>query len=227
MTLFDTPPQDPFGLFDSWMADAAQSEVNDPNAMALATADASGLPNVRMVLLKGVDARGFVSKAKRGVNCTPTRRRLCVFTGKVCSDRCACVGRSARLMMLKPMLISLRAAARAGWVLGRRSNRGRLVTARNWTPRMKLSRRAMALTMLFPARRTGQAAASHRSVSSFGRTATTDFTTDWCMLALRPMRTGKRSACTLKAVQRYASGRANAKPASASMRAVAMVVLSP
>ena len=60
MTLFDTPPQDPFGLFDSWMADAAQSEVNDPNAMALATADASGLPNVRMVLLKGVDARGFV-----------------------------------------------------------------------------------------------------------------------------------------------------------------------
>ena len=60
MTIFDTPPEDPFGLFHSWMADAAGSEVNDPNAMALATADEDALPNVRMVLLKGVDARGFV-----------------------------------------------------------------------------------------------------------------------------------------------------------------------
>ena len=60
MTIFDSPPEDPFGLFDSWMADAARSEVNDPNAMALATADKDALPNVRMVLLKGVDARGFV-----------------------------------------------------------------------------------------------------------------------------------------------------------------------
>ena len=60
MTIFDNPPEDPFGLFDSWMADAARSEVNDPNAMALATADEDALPNVRMVLLKGVDARGFV-----------------------------------------------------------------------------------------------------------------------------------------------------------------------
>ena len=60
MTLFDSLADDPFGLFDSWMADAVQSEVNDPNAMALATADEDALPNVRMVLLKGVDARGFV-----------------------------------------------------------------------------------------------------------------------------------------------------------------------
>ena len=60
MTLFDSPPEAPFGLFESWMADAVRSEVNDPNAMALATADENALPNVRMVLLKGVDARGFV-----------------------------------------------------------------------------------------------------------------------------------------------------------------------
>jgi pyridoxamine 5'-phosphate oxidase len=51
---------DPFGLFRQWMADAEKSEPEDPNAMALATADASGVPSVRMVLLKGVDARGFV-----------------------------------------------------------------------------------------------------------------------------------------------------------------------
>src|SRR5580693_8890012 len=51
---------DPFALFDDWMKDAAKAETNDPNAMSLATVDADGLPDVRMVLLKGVDARGFV-----------------------------------------------------------------------------------------------------------------------------------------------------------------------
>lgn len=45
--------QDPFILFDAWYAEARSSEVNDSNAMALATANADGLPSVRMVLLKG------------------------------------------------------------------------------------------------------------------------------------------------------------------------------
>jgi pyridoxamine 5'-phosphate oxidase len=44
---------DPFALFDAWFALAQEAEPNDPNAMALATADASGRPSVRMVLLKG------------------------------------------------------------------------------------------------------------------------------------------------------------------------------
>ena len=60
MMNFDTPHEDPFGLFDIWIADATGAEVNDPNAMALATTDADGHPNVRMVLLKGHDERGFV-----------------------------------------------------------------------------------------------------------------------------------------------------------------------
>jgi len=51
---------DPFALFASWYVEARQSEINDSNAMALATADASGQPSVRMVLLKGHDPRGFV-----------------------------------------------------------------------------------------------------------------------------------------------------------------------
>jgi pyridoxamine 5'-phosphate oxidase len=50
---------DPFALFAQWLAEAEKSEPNDPNAMALATADGDGIPNVRMVLLKGVDT-GFV-----------------------------------------------------------------------------------------------------------------------------------------------------------------------
>jgi pyridoxamine 5'-phosphate oxidase len=51
---------DPFALLGAWMDDAKKSEPNDPNAMALATADAEGRPDVRMVLLKGFDANGFV-----------------------------------------------------------------------------------------------------------------------------------------------------------------------
>lgn len=51
---------DPFSLFEDWMAEAAETEPNDPNAMALATADASGYPDVRMVLLKGASPDGFV-----------------------------------------------------------------------------------------------------------------------------------------------------------------------
>src|SRR3569833_2814481 len=51
---------DPLRLFEAWFAEAKATEPNDPNAMALATADADGLPDVRMVLLKDVDQDGFV-----------------------------------------------------------------------------------------------------------------------------------------------------------------------
>ena len=51
---------DPLALFNTWMAEALAKEPNDANAMSLATVDASGLPDVRMVLLKDADARGFV-----------------------------------------------------------------------------------------------------------------------------------------------------------------------
>ncbi|MCB1471699.1 MAG: pyridoxamine 5'-phosphate oxidase [Rhodobiaceae bacterium] len=51
---------DPFALFGEWFAEAQAHEINDPNAMAIATVDADGLPNVRMVLLKDWDADGFV-----------------------------------------------------------------------------------------------------------------------------------------------------------------------
>jgi pyridoxamine 5'-phosphate oxidase len=51
---------EPFRIFAEWMAEAQASEPNDPNAMALATVDADGLPDVRMVLMKGYDPDGFV-----------------------------------------------------------------------------------------------------------------------------------------------------------------------
>lgn len=55
-----TDETEPLRLFADWLSDAERSEPNDPNAVALATVDADGMPNVRMVLLKGFDPRGFV-----------------------------------------------------------------------------------------------------------------------------------------------------------------------
>ena len=56
---------DPFQLFNDWFAEAQASEPNDPNAMALATVDGDGQPSVRMVLLKGHGADGFVFYTNR------------------------------------------------------------------------------------------------------------------------------------------------------------------
>ncbi|HEU5018684.1 MAG TPA: pyridoxamine 5'-phosphate oxidase [Pseudolabrys sp.] len=55
-----TAADDPIRLFAAWLKDASASEPRDPTAMTLATVDADGLPNARMVLLKGLDERGFV-----------------------------------------------------------------------------------------------------------------------------------------------------------------------
>lgn len=55
-----TEANEPFALFESWFAEAKTSEPNDPNGMALATVDADGLPNLRMVLLNGRGPDGFV-----------------------------------------------------------------------------------------------------------------------------------------------------------------------
>jgi pyridoxamine 5'-phosphate oxidase len=51
---------EPFRLFAAWLDDATKSEPNDPNGLALATVDEDGMPDVRMVLLKGFDEHGFV-----------------------------------------------------------------------------------------------------------------------------------------------------------------------
>ena len=55
-----TAADEPFALFEAWLNEAIKSEPNDPNAMALATVDPDGLPDVRMVLMKGFDTGGFV-----------------------------------------------------------------------------------------------------------------------------------------------------------------------
>jgi pyridoxamine 5'-phosphate oxidase len=81
-----TERDDPFGLFEEWFADAVKSEVNDPNAMTLATVDASGLPDARIVLLNGRDQRGFVfytnSKSAKGQELGATGKAALVFHWK-------------------------------------------------------------------------------------------------------------------------------------------------
>lgn len=60
-----TEAEDPHALFAAWMAEAVAAEPRDPNAIALATVDADGLPDVRMVLLKEVDEQGFTFYTNR------------------------------------------------------------------------------------------------------------------------------------------------------------------
>ena len=90
-----TPPPDdaalfaenePFALFERWFKDAKLKEAADPNAMALSTADASGAPDVRMVLLKGLDGRGFVfysnAESAKGRQLAENPRAALVFYWK-------------------------------------------------------------------------------------------------------------------------------------------------
>ena len=81
-----TEASEPFVLFSQWFEDAKGSEPNDPNAMALATVDGSGMPNVRMVLMKGWDEAGFVfytnTESAKGREILGTLKAALVFHWK-------------------------------------------------------------------------------------------------------------------------------------------------
>jgi pyridoxamine 5'-phosphate oxidase len=81
-----TEADEPFRLFAAWLEAATADEPNDPNAMALATVDADGRPNVRMVLLKGFDERGAVFytnlDSPKGRELDATRQAALVFHWK-------------------------------------------------------------------------------------------------------------------------------------------------
>ena len=80
-----------FAQFQTWWQVALHADLVEPNAMTLATSDADGMPSARMVLLKGVDTRGFVfytnheSRKGRDLAANPRPRWFC--TGIHCSDR--------------------------------------------------------------------------------------------------------------------------------------------
>ncbi|TBW34513.1 pyridoxamine 5'-phosphate oxidase [Siculibacillus lacustris] len=87
LTLGDfSAAEEPVRLFATWLKDAEAKEINDPNGMALATVDAEGFPDVRMVLLKGFDAAGFVFytnyESKKGAELLATRKAALLFHWK-------------------------------------------------------------------------------------------------------------------------------------------------
>lgn len=77
---------DPIALFRAWMGEAEAGEPNDPNAVALATATRDGVPSVRMVLLKGLDERGFAfytnAESRKGVELAENPRAAMCFHWK-------------------------------------------------------------------------------------------------------------------------------------------------
>ena len=81
-----TERDDPFALFGEWLKDAEAKEPNDANAMTLATVDEEGLPNARMVLLKGFDDSGFVFytnyESQKGQELLGTGKAALVFHWK-------------------------------------------------------------------------------------------------------------------------------------------------
>lgn len=82
----DTGEIDPFPLFEEWYAEAQASEPNDPHAMAVATVDAAGLPDVRIVLANARDPRGFVFftnfESRKGEELLANPRAALVFHWK-------------------------------------------------------------------------------------------------------------------------------------------------
>lgn len=78
--------RDPFSIARRWLEEARQSELNDPNAIALSTVDASGMPNVRMVLLKDIEADAFVFytnyNSQKGVELTQSGKAAFVLHWK-------------------------------------------------------------------------------------------------------------------------------------------------
>jgi pyridoxamine 5'-phosphate oxidase len=80
------PSADPFTLFSEWLADARRTEINDPNAMTLATIGLDGAPDARIVLLKGQDPRGFVFytnyESRKGEELAADPRAALVFHWK-------------------------------------------------------------------------------------------------------------------------------------------------
>jgi hypothetical protein len=154
--------EDPFALARSWLAEAEASEPNDPNAIALATVDATGLPNVRMVLLKEVEEAAFVFYTNY------ESRKAEEIEG---------AGGAAFVMHWKSLRRQVRVRGPIARVEapGHPSSRGRSNPARRFWPRWPRSRRGSAPTRLgLPS---GGAIAWSRSRSSSGPMAPFGFMT--------------------------------------------------
>jgi pyridoxamine 5'-phosphate oxidase len=96
-----TEADEPWRLFAAWMEEATRSEPRDPNAMALASVDEGGMPNVRMVLLKGFDEQGFVfftnTESQKGQELDSSAKAALVFHWKSLNRQVRVRGTVARV----------------------------------------------------------------------------------------------------------------------------------
>jgi len=132
---------DPFALFQIWFDEAVKTEINDPDAIALASVDASGMPSVRMVLLRRWSPDGFLFftnyESRKSDDCWPREKRLFACIGKASVVRCGLSAISLRQQPRNPMNIFTAADAEARSVLGHQHNHARLSTAPRSKPRSK------------------------------------------------------------------------------------------
>ena len=120
---------DPHLLFEDWFAEARASEPNDPEAMALATADASGRPSARMVLLKRHDERGFAfytnADSRKGAELAANPRAALLFHWKSLRRQVRVEGAIEPVSRTNPTPISHPFRATPGSGPGRPTNRAR------------------------------------------------------------------------------------------------------
>lgn len=187
--------EDPFAMFGEWLELAHRKEINDANAMALATADPDGLPNVRMVLLKGFDREGFVfytnTESRRASNWRRTCRRQRSCIGNRCADRFAFGGRSTASRRKRRMRILSPAPGPAGSAPGPANNHARSKTARPW-PSLSRPKRRDSGSATYRAPRSGRGSESYRTASSSGWTSRSACMTVWYSSALIPGSPGQR-----------------------------------
>ena len=137
---------DPFAIARAWLAEAEPAEPNDPNAIALATADETGLPNVRMVLLKEIEADAFVFYT----NYESAKAREIAATGKAAF---VMHWKSLRRQIRVRGLTSREDGARADAYFASRSLKSRLGA---WASRQSQPLQSRGMLMAEVARRTAE-----------------------------------------------------------------------
>ena len=184
-----TEADDPFALFRQWFAEAAEKEVNDPDAITLATVDASGMPDARAMLCKQVDERGFVfytnAESAKGGEIAANPKAAILYHWKSLRRQVRARGPLAKISDAEVGRLFRQPAARsAASAPGRASSRGRSSRAPSSGGGRRLDgeirrRRHSAAALL------GRLPADADRRSSSGRTASTACTTAFASPATR------------------------------------------
>ena len=191
---------EPFGLFNDWLKEASETELNDYNAVALATVDPQGMPNVRMVLLKGHDQRGFVFytnfESVKGQEALASMKAAMGFHWKSLRRQVRIRGELERVSEAEADAYynSRHPQSRLGaWASDQSAPAGKAV--KSWWPNSDRQKRNME-RKTFPARHTGPDFELFHNPLNSGRTVNSDCTTALCSPKAVARTTGASSAST-------------------------------